>query len=267
MANTSLYVRGYPMCGRNERFYNELKEKFLNKSVPRLKFANSLQADENIKDRRNIFCYLDAIRASQELIFVRFEAQESKTHRSKLNLTANWQSIDAASLYDNIHKGFIQQAEQRSYIKLVVPVEHEPLIDNMYLFALKKKPEQNGPDAYFDKYHVRLVRSVDLIMGVIIRKARTPNGIKRTAIAETSAEQQEMSKRIKVLPPSPLVTPPILDTPGAVVPPLQRSTSVQPISMPRDPRLMQRQPHAQTPVVGRNAILYIDFLEKFSLKN
>ena len=253
LSNTSLYVKGYPQCGKHTDFYNELKERYLNKKLSSLLIdAKSVeQVDENLKNHKSIFTYLQhlALNTEKELIFIRFDAD--KSGKSKINLSgSSWQMMDSEMIYNMVFKDCSSHAGKCIYYK--ISHENVDFIESFFLFPLGTKKDQNGhpsstSDQYFSNTHqIRVVRKSDYIMGVIIRKERMPppfevNNRKRKESSVENNSHEDNSKRLKMsndtsLAPSSNISSNI---------PLQQSISVapqekQPQHLVRDPRLLQR---------------------------
>ena len=171
-SNSELFVKGYPLCGKSDKLYNEVKDEFLNKNLLKLRQKPTASTDENNNFKgKTIFEYLDTIRRVHELFFIRFEPTESKTHRSMLNLSGSMIPHDTNELYSLTFTDCSNQSAHNNYHKIQIPNEKLSNFESFYLFALKKK-EDNMHDRYFlDKFSIRLQRNRDLIMGVIIKKA------------------------------------------------------------------------------------------------
>ena len=199
MPNLKLYVQGVPLCGRNEKFYIELKEKLFSKSVLELKQES---ITNSIKEN-HIFEYLDLIRKKNDLVFIKFEPKDSHSHKSKLNLSGDMNFVphDTSALYTITFADLFNQASKmKNYVRIHIPNEYEQLVDNFYLFALKRK-EDKLPDRYFwDKFGIKLVRDKDMIVGVVIKKAATTKPATNTharkrKTGETSNMENDISNK------------------------------------------------------------------------
>ena len=142
MSHAELYVKGYPLYGKNSKIYNEIKEEFLNKKVSRFKQkvmskseTTNLPIDENFKEK-NIFEYLNSIRKVNEVFFIRFEPCETKTHKSTLNLTGGPIPHDTNELYSMTFTDFSNQSQRlKTYLKIQIPNESTSKFESFYLFA------------------------------------------------------------------------------------------------------------------------------------
>ena len=145
-ANSSLCVKGYPICGKGMEFYNELKERFLNKKLTKLLVDPKSAEHMDLKIEKTIFHYLGDLSCDlkRELVFIRFEPETSV--KSKINLIGNnWQVMESSEIYKMVFENLKTQADKRVFCKIMLPSEHVDFLEDFYLFSMSKKDQNNVP--------------------------------------------------------------------------------------------------------------------------
>ena len=214
-----------PFYGKNEQFFELFKNEFFNKDLAQLK---QKEICKDIFEEKNIFEYLNSIKQTNELIFIKFEPKESLTHKSKLFLLGEPASHETSTVYELAFKELLNQAHNKSgHVKLDTPKELEKDVESFYLFTLNKKDKNVSDKSFLEKFSISLVRDRDFIMGVVIRKPKV-NG----SIISKEKVREEMNSSSKKQS--------IIDFSKENVSPSQSTKVQNTVSSIRDPRILKK---------------------------